>query len=336
MAHAEKYNRDSVTVDRQKKTVDVIIPTYRPDREFEKLLPRLEEQEYRPDRILVMNTGEQYWNREWEKCPLLEVHHLEQKDFDHGGTRRRAAELSDTDIMIFMTQDALPADRKLIGNLVRAVSENPDAGAAYARQLPKADCRFLERYTRSFNYPEQSSVKSQTDIDKCGIKTYFCSNVCAAYDREVYQKMGGFTERAIFNEDMIYAGTMVQNGYTVVYAADARVYHSHNYSGRQQFHRNFDLGVSQAEHPEIFEGVPSEGEGIRLVKRSLGYLVRTGHIWLIPQLVWQSGMKYAGYFLGKRYRKLPRKIILACTMSPYYWNRKELQEKAFDDRKQST
>ena len=27
MAHAEKYNRDSVTVDRQKKTVDVIIPT---------------------------------------------------------------------------------------------------------------------------------------------------------------------------------------------------------------------------------------------------------------------------------------------------------------------
>ena len=245
-------------------------------------------QEYRPRRILVMNTGEQYWNREWEKCPILEVHHLEQKDFDHGGTRRRAAELSNADIMIFMTQDALPADRKVIGNLVCAVSENPGAGAAYARQLPRADCRFLERYTRSFNY----------------------------------LKTGGFTERAIFNEDMICAGTMIQKGYSVVYAADARVYHSHNYSGRQQFHRNFDLGVSQAEHPEIFEGVPSEGEGIRLVKRSLGYLIRTGHFWLIPQLIWQSGMKYAGYFLGKRYRKLPRKVVLACTMSPYYWNRK--------------
>ena len=115
---------------------------------------------------------------------------------------------------------------------------------------------------------------------------------------------------------------MIQKGYSVVYAADARVYHSHNYSGRQQFHRNFDLGVSQAEHPEIFEGVPSEGEGIRLVKRSLGYLIRTGHFWLIPQLIWQSGMKYAGYFLGKRYRKLPRKVVLACTMSPYYRNRK--------------
>ena len=195
MTHKEKYNDTA--------TVDVIIPAYRPGREFGELLHRLEEQEYRPRRILVMNTGEQYWNREWEKCPILEVHHLEKKDFDHGGTRRRAAELSNADIMIFMTQDALPADRKVIGNLVCAVSENPGAGAAYARQLPRADCRFLERYTRSFNYPEQSSVKSLADIDKYGIKTYFCSNVCAAYDKGIYQKTGGFTERAIFNEDMI-------------------------------------------------------------------------------------------------------------------------------------
>ena len=306
----------------ERKKIDVIIPTYRPGPEFGELLHRLEQQDYRPDRIMVMNTGEQYWNREWEKCPILEAHHLEQKDFDHGGTRKMAASLSNADIMIFMTQDALPADRKVIGNLVHAIQMNSGAGAAYARQLPKADCRFLERYTRSFNYPEYSSVKTEADIPKYGIKTYFCSNVCAAYDREIYEKTGGFADRAIFNEDMIYAGTMVQKGYAIVYAADARVYHSHNYSGRQQFHRNFDLGVSQAEHPEIFDGVPSEGEGIRLVKRSAGYLLKTGHIWLIPQLIWQSGMKYAGYFLGKRYRKLPERVIMACTMSPYYWDRK--------------
>ena len=63
MTHKEKYNDTA--------TVDVIIPAYRPGREFGELLHRLEEQEYRPRRILVMNTGEQYWNREWEKCPIL-------------------------------------------------------------------------------------------------------------------------------------------------------------------------------------------------------------------------------------------------------------------------
>ena len=99
--------------------------------------------------------------------------------------------------------------------------------------------------------------------------------------------------------------------------------HSHNYSCMQQFHRNFDLGVSQAEHPEIFEGVPSEGEGIRLVKKSMAYLTKTGHIWMIPGLFFQSASKYAGYFLGKRYKKLPEKLILSCTMSPEYWKKKK-------------
>lgn len=305
----------------EKKTVDVIIPAYRPGKEFGELLHRLEKQEYRPDRILVMNTGRENWNKEWERCPILEVHHLEKKNFDHGGTRKYAASLSKADILVFMTQDALPADTKLIGNLVKPL-ENKRIGAAYARQLPKENCRFLERYTRSFNYPEESHIRTAADIPACGIKTYFCSNVCAAYDRRIFEKLGGFVERAIFNEDMIYAGNMVQQGYAVAYAADARVYHSHNYSGIQQFHRNFDLGVSQAEHPEIFENVPSEGEGIRLVKKSLVYLITTGHIWLIPQLVIQSGAKYAGYFLGKRYSRLPEKIIMACTMNPCYWKKK--------------
>lgn len=67
----------------------------------------------------------------------MEVRHLTKEEFDHGGTRRQAAELSDAEILVFMTQDAMPADRELIGALVGALAENPQAGAAYARQLPR-------------------------------------------------------------------------------------------------------------------------------------------------------------------------------------------------------
>lgn len=304
----------------KKVNVDVFIPAYRPGKDFGRLLERLEKQRYPIHRIIVMNTEEEYWNKEWEEdCSLLEVYHLRKQDFDHGGTRKQAAEWSDAEIMVFMTQDALPADRNLIGNLIRPVLEQEKIGAAYARQLPNKECSFLERYTRSFNYPGESSVKFEQDLPVYGIKTYFCSNVCAAYSKEIFKELGGFPERAIFNEDMIYAGKLIQNGYGIAYAADARVIHSHNYSCIQQFHRNFDLGVSQAEHPEVFDGVSSEGEGIRLVKKTFGYLLRSGRIWLIPEFVLQSGFKYAGYFLGKRFRKLPKKIILPCTMSKDYW-----------------
>ena len=304
----------------ENKTVDVIIPAYHPGKEFATLIKRLEKQSVPIHRIIVMNTEESMWNKEWEKLSdAMEVHHLTKEEFDHGGTRARAAELSDSDVMVFMTQDAMPADRELLAELLKALDQEENIAAAYARQLPNAECSFVERYTRAFNYPDTSLVKTKADLDKYGIKTFFCSNVCAAYKKDIYEKQGGFVRRTIFNEDMIYAGGLIQAGYGIAYAAEARVIHSHNYNCMQQFHRNFDLGVSQAENPEIFEGVPSEGEGMRLVKKTLAYLIHSGRIWLIPGFVLQCAGKYAGYLAGKKFRKLPRKFILWCTMSPNYW-----------------
>lgn len=304
----------------ENKTVDVIIPAYHPGKEFATLIKRLEKQSVSIHRIIVMNTEESMWNKEWEKLSdVMEIHHLAKSEFDHGGTRAQAAELSDADVMIFMTQDAMPADRELLAELLKALEQDENIAAAYARQLPNAECSFVERYTRAFNYPDRSAVKTKKDMDQYGIKTFFCSNVCAAYKKDIYQKQGGFVRRTIFNEDMIYAGGLIQAGYGIAYAAEAKVIHSHNYNCMQQFHRNFDLGVSQAEHPEIFEGVPSEGEGMRLVKKTLSHLVRSGKIWLIPGFVMQCAGKYAGYLAGKNFRRLPKKFVLWCTMSPNYW-----------------
>ncbi|MDO5136329.1 MAG: glycosyltransferase [Eubacteriales bacterium] len=300
--------------------IEVIIPSYRPGEEFEGLLELLSRQTLPVSRILVINTEERYWNQEWEKkYPLLQVVHISKAEFDHGGTRRKGAAMARGDILVFMTQDAIPADTELIDRLTAPIRENKRIGAAYARQLPREDCSPLERCTRAFNYPETSLVKWEKDVPRYGVKTYFCSNVCAAYSRRIYEEVGGFVERTIFNEDMIYAGTMAKRGYGIAYQADACVIHSHDYSCRMQLCRNFDLGVSQAEHPQIFEAVSSEGEGLRLVKRTLGYLWKTGRIWLIPVFVLQSASKYLGYFLGKRFRSLPRGLILALTMNPGYW-----------------
>lgn len=179
----------------------------------------------------------------------------------------------------------------------------------------------MERYTREFNYPEQSCIKRQSDLEKMGIKTYFCSNVCAMYRRDIYLELGGFVKKTIFNEDMIFAGKLIQSGWAIAYASQARVIHSHNYSALQQFHRNFDLAVSQADHPEVFEGVRSEGEGIRLVKKTAGWLWGQGKPWLVLNLIWNSGWKYLGYLLGKRYKHLPGWMIRVCTSQKKYWEK---------------
>lgn len=303
------------------RTIDVIIPTYRPGKEFRLLLERLKQQSVPVRRVVIINTEKKFWDSRWEQeFPFTEVHHIKKEEFDHGGTRRKAAELTDAEIMVFMTQDALPADRDLIRNLTSPLKE-PATAAAYARQLPNASCSFVERYTRSFNYPDKSSVKSREDLPVYGIKTFFCSNVCAAYRKDVYESLGGFTGHTIFNEDMIYAFAVIQHGYRIAYAADAKVIHSHNYTCMQQFRRNFDLGVSQAEYPEVFQTASSESEGIRLVKKTFRYLCMNGRRRLIPGFVLQSGFKYAGYLAGKNYRRMPARMVRWCSMNKDYWRK---------------
>ena len=139
------------------------------------------------------------------------------------------------------------------------------------------------------------------------------------YDRETYEELGGFVKSTLFNEDMIYAGHLVQAGYAIAYAADAKVVHSHNYGCMAQLHRNFDLGVSQAQHPEIFDAYPSESEGIRMVKKSASYVCKIHKPWLLVTLFFQSGFKYVGYFLGKRYKSLPDSVIRWCTSNKTWW-----------------
>ena len=300
--------------------IDVIIPTYKPGKEFEKLIGRLQKQEYPIHKIIIINTRTDIFPEELNRSNYkIEITHIEPDQFDHGGTRNMGAGMSDADIVVYMTQDAIPVDEKLIGTFAKIFEENPDIGIAYGRQLPREECNIIERYTRRFNYPEKSLIKTKEDLPKLGIKTFFCSDVCAAYRRNYLLSAGGFENPTIFNEDMIFAGKRIYAGDKVAYVAEAKVIHSHNYTGRQQFHRNFDLAVSQAQHPEVFEGVPSEGEGIRMVKATAKYLGRNGYPWKVFMLVYQSGCKYIGYFLGKRYEKLPMWLILKCTSSRKYW-----------------
>lgn len=342
----------SVQQDRERRspgpTVELLVPVCHPGRELDRLLYRMAKQSYPLTgvRLLVTASEEDYaglvrrYSQVWKKASMekrtdgstaaesetaISFTRIDPQEFDHGGTRDLGARASRADLLLFMTQDAVPADDRMVERLAERFCLADGSGisvpiaAAYARQLPKEDCHLIERYTRRFNYPGESRIKTKADLPGLGIKTYFCSNVCAMYDRAVYEKLGGFIQHTIFNEDMIYAAAAVQAGFGIAYAADARVIHSHNYSAMQQLRRNFDLAVSQADHPEVFAGVPSEGEGIRMVKQTMAYLCGRGRADLIPKLIWQSGWKYAGYLLGKRYRRLPDCLVMKLTMNPRYW-----------------
>lgn len=315
-------------------TLDLIIPVYRPDEKLLRLFKGISVQTVRPDNIIVMYTrssaddslAQEYIEAGTEAAAgNLRVYEIDRKEFDHGGTRAAAVRHSKAGIFVMMTMDAVPADEHLIEKLTGIFEKDINAAAAYGRQLPDAGSSLAERFTRGFNYPGTALLKSREDLGRLGIKTFFCSNVCAAYRRDIYDKLGGFVEKTIFNEDMIYAHRIVMNGYRIYYAADAGVIHTHDYTPMQQFHRNFDLAVSQAMHPEVFKGVSSESEGVKYIKSAYAYFRKAGKGYLIIPFIWGCCFKYAGYLLGKKYDKLPKKLVKACAMNKAFFSTGEME-----------
>lgn len=306
--------------------VDVVIPVYKPGEQLSELLNKLLKQSVPVNRIILINTEEKYFDNKYLIAPTthaIKVVHITKAEFDHAATRNMGMQMSDADKVLLMTMDAIPQDETLVENLLKAFNNKGANGeqiaVAYARQLPRDDCRMAECYTRQFNYPDEDRIKTQSDLEKLGIKTYFCSDVCAMYDTAIYKSLGGFVEKAIFNEDMLYAAKAIGNGYAIAYSKDAKVIHSHNYTLKEQFSRNFDLGVSQAEHPEVFANIKSESEGIKLVKSTAGYLCKMGHWYEVPYLFFTSVAKYLGYKNGLNYKKLSAGRILNYTMNKDYW-----------------
>ncbi|MBQ6576059.1 MAG: glycosyltransferase family 2 protein [Lachnospiraceae bacterium] len=303
---------------------DVIIPTYKPDEKLIALLDALKKQSVPPSRIVIINTEKRYLDTlmagRQDLLSGVDVINITEDEFDHGMTRNEGAKGSSADTLLFMTMDAVPADTDLIANMQKAL-EQANVAAVYARQLADDNASLSEKFSRQFNYPETSAVKSLADLDRLGIKTFFCSNACAMYDRTVFERLGKFPTDMIFNEDMVFARRIIDSGCSIAYAADAKVYHSHNYTNMQQFHRNFDLAVSQAMHPEAFGGISSESEGRSYAKAAFAYFKKAKRpLYFIPFAI-ACAFRLCGYRLGKRYDRLPHGLVLFCTASPKYFYR---------------
>ncbi len=319
------------------KNVDVVIPVYRPDGKLYRLLESLCKQKYKPGRIQIMLTLSGVAHEEdqlrmtvhkiQKECPGAEeidlaVEAFPKEAFDHGGTRNAGIARCSAPYVLCMTQDAVPCDGRLIENLVGAMERQPGAATVYARQVTGKKADILVRYTQEFNYPDKGCVKSRFQYRVLGIKTLFCSDVCCLYRRRIFEQLCGFEEGLLFGEDMLYARKALDAGYTIVYEPTAKVEHWHEYTMWKQLRRNFDIAVNQKDHPEVFQGLSSESEGLRYVKRVLKQLADKRAYWAMVRFVFQSGAKYIGFFLGKHYTILPKRMVLALTTDMGYFRRR--------------
>lgn len=301
--------------------VSIIIPTLNAGHYLPSLLRSLRKQTI-PCEIIVIDSSSEDNTKKIAESFGAKVIEIKRMDFDHGGTRNLAVNISSGDIVIFLTQDATPYNKFLIENLIRPLND-PLITASFGRHIPRGDAKPIEKFTRIFNYPDTSFVKNMESLEMMGIRTFFFSNVCSAIKKKEFREVGGFPEKVILNEDMVLAAKLIMKGYKVAYEPSAMVYHSHNPSLLKQFKRYFEIGVSLNRNRWITELVNAEGEGYEYLKARIRFLLKEKKARWIPYACIEAALRYTGYRLGLAEEKLPMALKKRISTHKNFWNQKK-------------
>jgi rhamnosyltransferase len=299
--------------------VAVIIPTLNGGQDLEQVLPRLTEA-IDPSQIWIIDSGSKDKTVELSKQHRVNIYPIERGSFNHGGTRNLGRSLVNAEILIYLTQDAIPAGPDFLEKLVEPFSD-PDVALAYGRQLPRIGAGPLEAFPRLFNYSDTNLVKSKADIPRLGIKTFFCSDSFCAYRTHAWDEVGGFPERTLTWEDQHIAARLIAKGYKIAYVPNAQVYHSHSYTLKEEFQRYFDTGSFLKKETWMREMAGNaEGEGMRFLKKQIEYLIKVQKTHLIPYSLMATLVKYTGYRVGMMEPSLSIRLKKVFSQQKYFWN----------------
>jgi rhamnosyltransferase len=333
----------------------LVVPTYNPGlQDWAQWLQAFQAQQNLPARVVVVDSGstdgslaltQQVAQDLATQLPPFTLLHVQATQFDHGGTRQWALDQALQahpqnlpHVVVFMTQDAILANPHALGNLISAF-QNSHVAAAFGRQLPKPQAEWLEVHARHFNYPAQSRTVQLQDKASLGLKACFFSNAFGAYRLSALKAQAGLPAKLPLGEDTFTAAKFLLSGQSLHYQADAAVYHSHHYNGRQDFQRMFDTGVFHAQNPWLLQSFGSaQGEGCRLLRAQWVELKRltsshpSANVGIsgpqVPsmlrgflQMVFTNSIKLCGYKMGQWHRYLPNFLNQRLSMHKSFWQR---------------
>lgn len=296
----------------------VIIPTLNAQQFLPRLIDALRRQHVAVVEIVVIDSDSTDTTAMLASQLGCIVASVARSEFNHGGTRNKAVKMTTGDLLIFLTQDALPADPFFVTHLIAPIISGV-AVASYARQIAYPGASKRETFFRSFNYPAQNEFRTQKSLLDNGVKDLMFSNVASAIRRDVFFEVGMFDEQVVMNEDMLLCARLLQGGHVICYAADALVYHSHTYSLRQIFSRYFDIGVFFVHHMTDFVYLKVSARGETYVFELFKYLLKINAWNELFMFICETSVKFIGFYLGNYEACLPISWKRAFSMHKNYW-----------------
>lgn len=304
--------------------VSVLLVTKNGERYLAELLTSvsLQQGEFSVCEILAVDSGSRDATGDILRRFGVQTLRIPPREFGHGKTRNLAASRARGEYLVFLTQDATPADAHWLARLLAPLRQDVTVAGAYSRHLPRPHChpmewrRIVECELSGRPVSQLNSAADNPAYAANPALYYFFSNVSSVLRRQVWEQFP-FPE-VDFGEDQLWAKQVLEAGYKTAYCADSLVYHSHGYGPWTNFCRHFDhflaLHGPSTQPPQLTLGacIP---KALREARADLSFWAsqnghRPAHVllrWALPALSWHLAANL-GIWLGERADRLPRGV----------------------------
>lgn len=275
--------------------VSIVIPVKNGEKTLTECLDAVYRQRCRLDfEVIAIDSGSTDRSLEILGKYPVKVVRIKPEEFGHGKTRNLGARMSASRFIVYLTQDAIPANEKWLQSLIDSVREEPAAGA-YSRNIPRPGGNLLEerkiiemftdRRVVVSKWPEQAVMVAKSSFN--------FSNVSSIIKRDVWERIP-FDDRAIFAEDQQWAAQVLKAGYKLVYEPSSKVLHSHDYSIMERIRRSYVSPTGSRNLVKILLITTLEiiKDWDYVIKRINGFWKKSGYIFFAVPYRYLSALAY--------------------------------------------
>jgi len=218
------------------------------------VLEAVENQKYQDFEMILVDSGSTDGTLEIAEEYVDTIEFVSPQNFTFGYSCNVGCEVASGDYCSFLSAHAIPTDNRWLGTMVDNLYDD-EVAMTYSNQIGAKTTKFSER--RLFNelFPNKSRRQRPPD--------YWANNASSAFKRSLWEEHK-FDEHLTGHEDIEWAKHFMDQGYIVVYEADACIYHIHDESWEQVFNRfereaiaDVEIGIkSPSERWEEYFSIP--------------------------------------------------------------------------------
>lgn len=240
------------------KYISVFVPTYNGEKYLSELIEAVLNQDmpdgYELD-FMITDSGSKDASVEIISTykDRLRFDQIPNKEFGHGKTRQRAAEMAKGDFILFLSQDASPTSSRWIKDMIEPFLISDKVGCVFGRQIPRPDAvptikREVSTVFGQFGAPDSLTLhrhESLVDGEEVNTLNSFFSDVNSAIRKDLNEKIP-FRDLK-YAEDQALAEDMQKAGYLKAYSVRGAVWHSNEYTVAEFYKRKFDEYIGLVE-----------------------------------------------------------------------------------------